>query len=171
MTMNRKRATQSRASAIDAAGWTCLTRWQRGSAHARHSLAPTWFDPAEHPGTITPYMMLYALRDGMVRPMPGNAATRLEAFVVDGGTYVYGSYPYIDGLFKEQVNELDRKKREAILHRMQQLVHDKAMFIPIAETTFLTGHGPRIEESAVGLIAGQTYSAPYEDVKLKPSPR
>src|SRR5919108_1799249 len=32
----------------------------------------------------------------------GNAATRLEAFVVGGGTYVYGSYPDIDGLFQEQ---------------------------------------------------------------------
>src|SRR6185312_3586904 len=31
----------------------------------------------------------------------GNAATRLEAFVARGGTYVYGSYPDIDGLFQE----------------------------------------------------------------------
>src|SRR5712692_1014255 len=61
----------------------------------------------------------------------GNAATRLEAFVVGGGTYVYGSYPDLDGLFREQAAELDRAKREAILHRMQQLVHEKAMFAPI----------------------------------------
>ena len=44
----------------------------------------------------------------------GNAATRLEAFVVKGGAYVYGSYPDIDALFQEQAAELDRKKREAI---------------------------------------------------------
>jgi len=36
------------------------------------SLAPTWFDPAETPGIITPFMVLYALHDGMVKPMPGN---------------------------------------------------------------------------------------------------
>jgi ABC-type transport system substrate-binding protein len=35
------------------------------------SLAPTWFDPAETPGIITPFMVLYALHDGMVKPMPG----------------------------------------------------------------------------------------------------
>src|SRR5436305_6288867 len=35
------------------------------------SLAPTWFDPAETPGLITPYMMLYALQDALVKPMPG----------------------------------------------------------------------------------------------------
>src|SRR5215470_1497668 len=37
------------------------------------SLAPTWFDPAETPGIATPFMVLYALHDGMVKPMPGNA--------------------------------------------------------------------------------------------------
>src|SRR5271168_5024283 len=35
------------------------------------SLAPTWFDPAETPGLITPFMILYALHDAMVKPMPG----------------------------------------------------------------------------------------------------
>src|SRR4051794_40743493 len=39
------------------------------------SLAPTWFDPAETAGVITPFMVLYALHDGMVKPMPGNMAT------------------------------------------------------------------------------------------------
>src|SRR5947209_3661497 len=38
------------------------------------SLAPTWFDPAETSGIITPFMVLYALHDGMVKPMPGNPA-------------------------------------------------------------------------------------------------
>ena len=37
------------------------------------SLAPTWFDPAETSGIITPYMMLYAMHDAMVKPMPGKA--------------------------------------------------------------------------------------------------
>src|SRR2546425_6997657 len=37
------------------------------------SLAPTWFDPAETPGVITPFMFLYALHDALVKPMPGNA--------------------------------------------------------------------------------------------------
>src|SRR5438552_12801355 len=37
------------------------------------SLAPTWFDPAETSGIITPFMVLYALHDAMVKPMPGKA--------------------------------------------------------------------------------------------------
>jgi peptide/nickel transport system substrate-binding protein len=97
----------------------------------------------------------------------GNAATRLEVFAVAGGTYVYGSYPDIDGLFKEQAAELDRKKRDAILHKIQQLMHEKAMIIPIWELAFINGQGARVAESGLGLIPGHAYSAPYEDVKLK----
>ena len=35
------------------------------------SLAPTWFDPAETPSLITPYMIYYALHDALLKPMPG----------------------------------------------------------------------------------------------------
>jgi hypothetical protein len=31
----------------------------------------------------------------------------------------------------------------------------------------LSGLGPRVEESGIGLIAGYAWSGPYEDVKLK----
>src|SRR5438876_1310869 len=97
----------------------------------------------------------------------GDAATRLEGFVVSGGTYSYGGYPDIDGLFQEQAAELDRKRREAILYKMQQLVLEKAMYAPIWELAFLNGVGPRVKESGLGLISGHAYSAPYEDVALK----
>ncbi|PYN18687.1 MAG: hypothetical protein DMD76_29010 [Candidatus Rokuibacteriota bacterium] len=97
----------------------------------------------------------------------GNAATRLEAFVAAGGTYVYGSYPDIDGLFREQAAELDHKRREAMLHRIQQLVHERVIYAPIWQLAFLNGVGPRIEESSLGAIPGFAYSGPYEDVRLK----
>src|SRR6266702_6239094 len=35
------------------------------------SLAPIWFDPADISGIITPFMVLYALHDAIVKPMPG----------------------------------------------------------------------------------------------------
>jgi len=97
----------------------------------------------------------------------GNAATRIEAFLAGGGTYAYGGYADIDGLFSEQANELDPKRREATLHRIQQLVHDKVMVAPIWLNAGMNGLGPRVEESGIGLITGYIFSAPYEDVKLK----
>ena len=57
------------------------------------SLAPTWFDPAETPGIITPFMVMYALHDAMVKPMPGNplAPSLAESWTVsqDGLTYEF----------------------------------------------------------------------------------
>jgi len=97
----------------------------------------------------------------------GNAATRLEAFVIADGTYVYGSYPDLDGLFGEQAAELDSKRREVTLHKIQQLVQERTVYAPIWQLAFLNGVGPRVGESGLGLIAGHAYSAPYEDVTLK----
>ncbi len=97
----------------------------------------------------------------------GSASTRIESFVAAGGPYAYGSYPDIDGLFQEQATETDRKKREAHLAKIQQLIYDKMMYAPIWELGFINGAGPRVEESGLGLIAGHAYSAPYEDLRLK----
>ena len=63
--------------------------------------------------------------------------------------------------------ELDRKRREATLHRIQQLMHDKVMYAPIWELGFVHAQGPRVAEAGLGLIAGWSFSAPYEDLTLK----
>src|SRR6266850_1674547 len=57
------------------------------------TLAPTWFDPAETPGVITPFLTLYALHDALVKPMPGNpfAPSLAESWTAakDGLTYEF----------------------------------------------------------------------------------
>jgi peptide/nickel transport system substrate-binding protein len=97
----------------------------------------------------------------------GNAATRLEAFVVSTGSYAYGGHPDIDDLFAQQALERDRKKREALLHQIQRLMHERVMYAPIYDPATLHGIGPRVEEPAVGLNPLLYFAAPYEDMKLK----
>jgi peptide/nickel transport system substrate-binding protein len=97
----------------------------------------------------------------------GNCATRAEAFVAKGGSYVYGSYPDIDALFAEQAVQMDRAKRETTLQRLQQLVHEKTIYAPIWQLAFISGVGPRVGQSGFGLIKGFVYTAPYEDLTLK----
>jgi peptide/nickel transport system substrate-binding protein len=97
----------------------------------------------------------------------GNAATRLASFVVKGGAYVYGSYPEIDQLYEQQADELDNKKRAALLEKAQQLVYEKAIFAPIWQLAFLNGVGPRVGESSFGRIPGFAYTAPFEDITIK----
>ena len=60
----------------------CLATWVVGLAAqprptgeavwAWHvTLTPAWFDPADTPAQITPFGLLYALHDALVRPLPG----------------------------------------------------------------------------------------------------
>ena len=39
------------------------------------SLTPSWFDPAESTGIVTPYMVMYALHDAIVKAMPEQIQT------------------------------------------------------------------------------------------------
>ena len=97
----------------------------------------------------------------------GNAATRLEAFAVKGGSYAYGNYPEIDDLFARQAVELDHPKREALLFEMQQLVQEKVIAAPLWQLAALSGVGPRVGESTLGQIPGDPWTSPYEDITLK----
>ena len=99
----------------------------------------------------------------------GNAATRLQEFVVKGGAYAYGSYPDIDALYPTQASEGDHAEREAVLHTMQQMLHEKAIFAPIWQLAFINGTGPRVGQSSFGSIPGFPYTAPYEELTLKTS--
>jgi len=57
------------------------------------TIAPAWFDPAEVIGVITPFWVLYALHDALVKPMPGNlmAPSLAESWTVspDQRTYEF----------------------------------------------------------------------------------
>jgi len=98
----------------------------------------------------------------------GNAATRMEGFVVKDGIYSYGSYPDIDALFPAQSKEVDQGKRAAILDKMQELLDEHTMYVSIWQLAFISGVGPRVEQSGIGLIKGFVYTAPYEEMTLKP---
>jgi peptide/nickel transport system substrate-binding protein len=102
-----------------------------------------------------------------VTAAPGSAATRLEAFVLSTGTYAYGGYPDLDALIRQQAEERDRSKREALLHQSQRLMHERIMHAPIFEPATLHGIGPRVEEPGVGLNSLLYFTAPYEEMRLK----
>src|SRR5205085_12640930 len=55
------------------------------------TLAPTWFDPAESQGIITPYMIYYAVHDALAKPMPGQplAPSLAESWTVSKDHLAY----------------------------------------------------------------------------------
>src|ERR1700755_1400504 len=59
------------AAGIGAGGTTTMAASQGQLTYGVHvSLAPSWFDPGEAAGIITPYMLLYGLHDALVKAMP-----------------------------------------------------------------------------------------------------
>jgi peptide/nickel transport system substrate-binding protein len=96
----------------------------------------------------------------------GNAATRVEAFIYSKGTYAYGGYPDIDELFQQQAVERDKAKREALLHRIQQLTMERVMYAPIMDFRALMGVGPRVAEHAINSLPVHPFP-PLEEVRLK----
>ena len=55
------------------------------------TLSPVWFDPAEVVGVITPFWVIYALHDALVKPMPGSlmAGSLAESWTVSADQRVY----------------------------------------------------------------------------------
>jgi len=96
----------------------------------------------------------------------GNAASRVQEFIYSKGSYAYGGYPDIDDLFQQQARERDVRKREALLHRIQQLTIDRVMFAPIMDFRALMGVGPKVTEHTITWIHNSPFPS-YEDMKIK----
>ena len=96
----------------------------------------------------------------------GNAASRVEEFMQTKGAHAYGGYPDIDALFLEQAGERDVKKREAMLHKIQQLTIDRAMYAPVMDLRTLNGIGPRVAKHTITDVYLSPFPS-YEDMELK----
>jgi len=75
-----------------------------------------------------------------------------RGYVTRTGIYAYGVLPEVEDLFQRQAREIDRAKREALLHQIQRILHERVMHVPIYELSPMAGVGPRVEQAAVGLI-------------------
>ena len=55
------------------------------------TLSPAWYDPGEVVGVLTPFWVLYALHDALVKPMPGNhlSPSLAESWVLSPDQKVY----------------------------------------------------------------------------------
>src|SRR6266702_6820273 len=55
------------------------------------TLAPSWFDPSTAPPQITPFGVLYAIHDALVRPLPGQkmGASLAESWTESADGLVY----------------------------------------------------------------------------------
>ena len=86
-------------SALFASGATATAAAPSGRAvMAWHvTVSPSWFDPSTAPPQITPFGMLYAIHDALVRPYPGHkmGPSLAESWTEspDGKTYEFKLRP------------------------------------------------------------------------------
>ena len=97
----------------------------------------------------------------------GNAASRLSEIVPAAGAYAYGAWPDLEALYAQQSRETDRKKREALLHRIQRDLAERVRFAPIYDFIWPSAVGPKVADPALMLINPYPWSAPLEEVRLK----
>ena len=54
-----------------------------------------------------------------------------------------------------------------MVHEIQKIIARQGAAIPLFEQAFIWGVGPRVAGAGPGLIPGFSYSAPFEDLRLK----
>src|SRR5271169_3823147 len=124
------------------------------------TLAPTWLDPAETAGIITPFMVLYALHDAVAKPMPqGNPSPSLAEswsagedglsyeFVLRDGTKFHNGDPVTaddvkfsferyrgaaHGLLKERVASVETPDPQRVVFKLKNPWPDFITFYTVA---------------------------------------
>ena len=137
---------------------TPMTRAQAAEGEMRWglhvTLAARWLDPAETEALATPFMVLYALHDALVKPMP---AGMLTPSLAESWTESKDNLTYTFLI----------RKNARFQNSDPVTAEDVKYYVPIYELAFIWGVGPRVEESGAALIPGFAYSAPFEDLKLR----
>jgi peptide/nickel transport system substrate-binding protein len=91
----------------------------------------------------------------------------MSEYVPSTGAYAYGGWPDVDALYRQQARELDRKKREALLHQIQKILAERVRFAMIYDYVWPSGVGPKVAEPALLLIDPYPWAAPYEELRLR----
>ena len=82
------------------------------------------------------------------------------------GTTSYGNYPDIQVLRNQYQREVAPKARKETVERIQRLIYDKTMFIPLTSTNSPAAFGPRVKGNPYRIQPLIWFTAPFEDMEL-----
>src|SRR5438309_10997720 len=98
------------------------------------SLVPAWFDPAEVIGVLTPFWVMYAIHDALVKPMPGNllSPSLAESWTVSRDQTVY-EFKLREGLKFHNGDPFTAEDVKFSFHRAKgsKILHDKVRDVVI----------------------------------------
>ena len=99
------------------------------------TVPPAWFDPGDVVGVITPFWILYALHDALVKPMPGNHLTPslAESWTVSPDQKVY-EFKLRQGVKFHNGDPFTAEDVKFSFHRAKaKLLHEKVKDVVIAD--------------------------------------
>src|SRR5213596_469133 len=99
------------------------------------TLSPVWFDPAEVVGVITPFWVIYALHDALVKPMPGSlmAGSLAESWTVSADQRVY-EFKLREGLTFHNGDPFTAEDVKFSFQRAKaKLLHDKVREVVVVD--------------------------------------
>ena len=99
------------------------------------TLSPMWFDPAE-PAGLTPFWVLYAIHDALVKPMPGNLMTPslAESWTVSPDQRAY-EFKLREGLKFHNGDPFTAEDVRFSFHRARgsKILHDKVREVTVVD--------------------------------------
>ena len=147
------------------------------------TLPPVWFDPGEVSGQLTPFWVLYALHDALVKPMPGNmlSPSLAESWTVSADQRVY-EFKLREGLKFHNGDSFTAEDVKFSFHRAKgsKTLHDRVKEVVAVEPArvrfvlhepwpdFLTFYGTIL--SGAGWIVPKAYVERVGDDGFKRAP-
>jgi peptide/nickel transport system substrate-binding protein len=83
------------------------------------------------------------------------------------GSTSYGNYPEIQTLWEQYQREVAPKARKETIGRIQRLVHEKMMLIPLTATNIPTAFGPKVKGNPYKVQPYLWFTAPFEDLEIE----
>jgi peptide/nickel transport system substrate-binding protein len=83
------------------------------------------------------------------------------------GRSSYGNYPEIQALWEQYRKELSPKARKELVTRIQHMIHDKALYLPLTPANSPAAFGPRVKGNPYRIQPLLWFTAPLEDIELE----
>jgi len=83
------------------------------------------------------------------------------------GLGAYGSYPDIQVLWERYSQAVDQGVRKDLVSRIQKMIYEKVMWIPLTNTSSPAAFGPRIKGNPYKIQPMIWFTAPFEDIELE----
>ncbi len=82
------------------------------------------------------------------------------------GPTSYGNYPEIQALWAQYQKEISPSLRNELIVRVQKLLHERIMWVPLINLNTNTVFGPRVKGNPYRIQPRIWFTAPFEDIEL-----